>query len=60
MENETLFSALVKTRIAMYELLDQGVMKDDEITSFEEEVLSRRGIDLQDYWDWKDNWVNSR
>ena len=39
----------------MYELLDQGVMKDDEITSFEEEVLSRRGIDLQDYWDWKDN-----
>ncbi len=52
---ESLFQSLFCVRKSMYELLDQGVMKDDEITSFEEEVLCRRGIDLQDYLDWKDN-----
>ena len=52
---ENLFQSLLSVRKSMYELLDQGVMKDDEITSFEEEILCRRGIDLQDYLDWKDN-----
>ena len=52
---ETLFQSLLSVRKSMYELMDQGVLKDDEITSFEEEILCRRGIDLQDYLDWKDN-----
>ena len=44
----------------MYELLDHGVMKDDEITFFEEEILGRRGIDLRTIWTGKATNINSR
>ena len=53
MKNETLFDALLKTRIAMYELVDLGLMKDDHIDFFEQQILSEVGIDYMVYADWK-------
>ena len=53
MENETLFSALVKTRIAMCELMELGLMRDDHIDYFEQQILSQVGIDYMVYADWK-------
>lgn len=53
MKNETLFNSLVKTRIAMYELVDLGLMKDDHIDYFEQEILSQVGIDYMVYDNWK-------
>ena len=52
---DDLFQTLLSVRKSMYKLADHGVLKDDEITAFEEEILGRRGIDPQDYYDWKDN-----
>jgi len=57
MKNETLFNALVKTRIAMYELMDLGLMRDDHIDFFEQEILSQVGIDYMVYADWKNWWI---
>ena len=56
MENETLFSALVKTRIAMCELMELGLMRDDHIDYFEQQILSQVGIDYMVYANWK-NWL---
>ena len=56
MKNETLFDTLLKTRIAMYELVDLGLMKDDHIDFFEQQILSEVGIDYMVYADWK-NWL---
>ena len=52
---EELFNALLSIRKSMYKLLDQGVLKEDEINFFEEQILGRRGIDPEVYYDWKGN-----
>ena len=54
-QESRVLESLLSIRLSMYQLIDQGVLKDDEITVFEEEILSRIGIDYQDYLDWKDD-----
>ena len=54
-QERRVFESLLSVRKSMYRLMDEGVLKDDEITVFEEEILSRCGIDCQDYLDWKDD-----
>ena len=54
-QQSRVFESLLTVRKFMYLLMDQGVFKEDEITAFEEETLSRLGIEYQDYLDWKDD-----
>ena len=54
-QESRVFESLLTVRKFMYLLMDQGVFKEDEITAFEEETLSRLGIEYQDYLDWKDD-----
>ncbi len=53
MAQETVFKALLKTRIAMYELLDLNLISDNDIDSFEGDILSEVGIDYDAYQEWK-------
>ena len=53
MTQETVFQALLKTRIAMYELMDLGLITDNDIDSFEGDLLSDAGIDYDVYQEWK-------
>lgn len=55
MKQEALFLALVDVRKAMYQLMDMHLLRDDDINAFEESILSRVGIDFDDYLEWKDS-----
>ena len=55
LNQEDLFQTLLSIRKSMYKLIDHGVLEDHEITDFEEEILGRRGIDPQDFYNWKNN-----
>ena len=54
MTTEQQFDEILNVQIAHYPLLDSGLISDNDLNCYIENLLVEAGLDIEEYYQWKD------